>query len=443
MMKLKRHILAVDDNPGVRTALELLLSRRFERVTTVADPSDLNHILSASAPDAVLLDMNFKSAVNNGNEGLYWLSEIKRRNPDIPVILMTAYADIELAVRGIKQGAADFVVKPWDNDRLISTIESLLTFRRKTQQPSEVIMDWGVADEMQALRAFVEKVAPTDANILITGENGTGKEVLAREIHRMSRRAQQSMLTVDMGSLSESLFESELFGHVKGSFTGALSDRRGKLEEASGGTLFMDEIANLPLHLQSKLLTALQSRKVTPIGSNKLTDIDIRLICATNADIDTLVAEGRFREDLLYRINTIRISLPPLRERRADIPVLAERFLKEYAGLYNRPVQSISPEALSLLSSHSWPGNVRELRHAVEKAVIVAEESELRPDDFTLSVPKSASAPQPAADVTLADMEKTMIRAAIDDCNGNLSAAATRLGITRQTLYNKMKRYGI
>lgn len=443
MMKLKRHILAVDDNPGVRTALELLLSRRFERVTTVADPSDLNHILSAGAPDAVLLDMNFKSAVNNGNEGLYWLSEIKRRNPDIPVILMTAYADIELAVRGIKQGAADFVVKPWDNDRLISTIESLLTFRRKTQQPSEVIMDWGVADEMQALRAFVEKVAPTDANILITGENGTGKEVLAREIHRMSRRAQQSMLTVDMGSLSESLFESELFGHVKGSFTGALSDRRGKLEEASGGTLFMDEIANLPLHLQSKLLTALQSRKVTPIGSNKLTDIDIRLICATNADIDTLVAEGRFREDLLYRINTIRISLPPLRERRADIPVLAERFLKEYAGLYNRPVQSISPEALSLLSSHSWPGNVRELRHAVEKAVIVAEESELRPDDFTLSVPKSASAPQPAADVTLADMEKTMIRAAIDDCNGNLSAAATRLGITRQTLYNKMKRYGI
>ncbi len=443
MMKLKRHILAVDDNPGVRTALELLLSRRFERVTTVADPSDLNHILSAGAPDAVLLDMNFKSAVNNGNEGLYWLSEIKRRNPDIPVILMTAYADIELAVRGIKQGAADFVVKPWDNDRLISTIESLLTFRRKTQQPSEVIMDWGVADEMQALRAFVEKVAPTDANILITGENGTGKEVLAREIHRMSRRAQQSMLTVDMGSLSESLFESELFGHVKGSFTGALSDRRGKLEEASGGTLFMDEIANLPLHLQSKLLTALQSRKVTPIGSNKLTDIDIRLICATNADIDTLVAEGRFREDLLYRINTIRISLPPLRERRADIPVLAERFLKEYAGLYNRPVQSISPEALSLLSSHSWPGNVRELRHAVEKAVIVAEESELRPDDFTLSVPKSASASQPAADVTLADMEKTMIRAAIDDCNGNLSAAASRLGITRQTLYNKMKRYGI
>lgn len=304
-------------------------------------------------------------------------------------------------------------------------------------------MDWGVADGMQTLRAFVEKVAPTDANILITGENGTGKEVLAREIHRMSRRAQQSMLTVDMGSLSESLFESELFGHVKGAFTGALSDRRGKLEEASGGTLFMDEIANLPLHLQSKLLTALQSRKVTPIGSNKLTDIDIRLICATNADVDALVAEGRFREDLLYRINTIRINLPPLRDRRADIPVLADRFLKEYAGLYNHPVQSVSPEAISLLSSHSWPGNVRELRHAVEKAVIVAEATELRPEDFTLSGPRANPVTQPAADVTLADMEKTMIRAAIDDCNGNLSAAATRLGITRQTLYNKMKRYGI
>lgn len=443
MMKLKRHILAVDDNPGVRTALELLLNRRFDRVTTVADPSELNHILSSDPPDVVLLDMNFKSAVNNGNEGLYWLSEIKRRNAEIPVILMTAYADIELAVRGIKQGAADFVVKPWDNDRLISTIESLLTFRRKAPQPSGEIMDWGVADGMQTLRAFVEKVAPTDANILITGENGTGKEVLAREIHRMSRRAQQSMLTVDMGSLSESLFESELFGHVKGAFTGALSDRRGKLEEASGGTLFMDEIANLPLHLQSKLLTALQSRKVTPIGSNKLTDIDIRLICATNADVDALVAEGRFREDLLYRINTIRINLPPLRDRRADIPVLADRFLKEYAGLYNHPVQSVSPEAISLLSSHSWPGNVRELRHAVEKAVIVAEATELRPEDFTLSGPRANPVTQPAADVTLADMEKTMIRAAIDDCNGNLSAAATRLGITRQTLYNKMKRYGI
>ena len=234
-MKLKRHILAVDDNAGVRTALELLLSRRFDRVTTIADPSQLSHILASDPPDVVLLDMNFKSAVNNGNEGLYWLSEIKRRNDTVPIILMTAYADIELAVRGIKQGAADFVVKPWDNDRLISTIESLLTFRRHTPQASADGMDWGVTDSMHALRAFVEKVAPTDANILITGENGTGKEVLAKEIHRISRRSRQSMLTVDMGSLSESLFESELFGHVRGAFTGALADRRGKLEEASQG----------------------------------------------------------------------------------------------------------------------------------------------------------------------------------------------------------------
>lgn len=442
-MKLKRHILAVDDNPGVRTALELLLSRRFDRVTTVADPSELSHILSSDPPDVILLDMNFKSAVNNGNEGLYWLSEIKRRNAGIPVILMTAYADIELAVRGIKQGASDFVVKPWDNDRLISAIENQSTFRRKNPPASVEIMDWGVTAGMQDLKAFVEKVAPTDANILITGENGTGKEVLAREIHRISRRAQQSMLTVDMGSLSESLFESELFGHVKGAFTGALSDRKGKLEEASGGTLFMDEIANLPIHLQSKLLTALQSRKVTPIGSNRLIDIDIRLICATNADIDNYVAEGRFREDLLYRINTIRISLPSLRERREDIPVLARRFLKEYAALYNRPVETITPEAMQMLAAHSWPGNVRELRHAVEKAVIVGEGSMLSAADFTLTPSRPQSLSPSSADITLADMEKSMIRAAIDDCQGNLSAAATRLGITRQTLYNKMKRYGI
>lgn len=442
-MKLKRHILAVDDNPGVRTALELLLSRRFDRITTVADPSALSHVLASDPPDVMLLDMNFKSTVNNGNEGLYWLSEIKRRKPEIPVVLMTAYADIELAVRGIKQGAADFIVKPWDNDRLISTIESLLTFRHKVPATSAELMDWGVTDEMQVLRSFVEKVAPTDANILITGENGTGKEVLAREIHRISRRAPQSMLTVDMGSLSESLFESELFGHVKGAFTGALSDRKGKLEEASGGTLFMDEIANLPIHLQSKLLTALQSRKVTPIGSNRLIDTDIRLICATNADIDSYVAEGRFREDLLYRINTIRISLPPLRERREDIPVLAMRFLKEYAALYNRSVEAITPEAMRLLEAHSWPGNVRELRHAVEKAVIVGEGSMLGAADFTLTPSRPQPLSPPSADLTLADMEKTMIRTAIDDCNGNLSAAATRLGITRQTLYNKMKRYGI
>lgn len=442
-MKLKRHILAVDDNAGVRTALELLLSRRFDRVTTIADPSQLSHILASDPPDVVLLDMNFKSAVNNGNEGLYWLSEIKRRNDTVPIILMTAYADIELAVRGIKQGAADFVVKPWDNDRLISTIESLLTFRRHTPQASADGMDWGVTDSMHALRAFVEKVAPTDANILITGENGTGKEVLAKEIHRISRRSRQSMLTVDMGSLSESLFESELFGHVRGAFTGALADRRGKLEEASQGTLFMDEIANLPVHLQSKLLTALQSRKITPIGSNKLIDIDIRLICATNADIDSYVAEGRFREDLLYRINTIRISLPPLRERREDIPVLAGRFLREYAALYNRPVETISPEALQILTAHPWPGNVRELRHSVEKAVIVGEGSMLRPEDFTLTPSRPQTLSQSPADLTLADMEKNMIRSAIHDCQGNLSAAATRLGISRQTLYNKMKRYGI
>ncbi len=442
-MKLKRHILAVDDNRGVRTALELLLSRRFERVTTVAAPELITQAITDDRPDAVLLDMNFRSAVNNGNEGLFWLSEIKRRDPELPVILMTAYADIDLAVKGIKQGADDFIVKPWDNDTLIARIESVLNFKRKPVKPQSDEMVWGNTQEMKELRALVEKIAPTDANVLITGENGTGKEVLAREIHRLSRRASRDMLSVDMGAVAESIFESELFGHKKGAFTGAIADRKGKLEAASGSTLMMDEIANLSLAMQGKLLAALQSRKITPLGGNRSIDIDIRLISATNADIESLIADGRFREDLLYRINTFHLHLPPLRERRADIRSLAERFMHEFSGRYNRQFSTISPDALELLQNYHWPGNIRELRHAVEKAVIIGEGSTLLPSDFSLPAPRQASAQLPTADTTLAEMEHAMIRTAIEECHGNLSAAATRLGITRQTLYNKMRRYGL
>lgn len=442
-MKLKRHILVVDDNRGVLTALELLLPRRFEKVTAISSPDHIYEVINSDRPDAVLLDMNFRSAVNNGNEGLYWLSEIKRVDPDIPVILMTAYAEIDLAVKGIKRGADDFVVKPWDNEKLISRIESVLTHKRKPVSTPDEEMIWGVSTVMRELRALIEKIAPTDANILITGENGTGKEVLAREIHRLSRRASKNMLAIDMGAVTESLFESELFGHKKGAFTGAIADRKGKLAEASGGTILMDEIANLSLALQSKLLVALQSRKVTPVGGNTPVDIDIRLICATNADIEALVSDGRFREDLLYRINTIHVNLPPLRERRPDIEILAGRFMQEFAQRYNRQCTAISPEAVELLRSYPWPGNVRELRHAVEKAVIVGEGTSLLPSDFSLSAPRQTVKTQTSSESTLAEMERSMIGKAIADCHGNLSAAASRLGITRQTLYNKMRRYGL
>lgn len=442
-MKLKRHILVVDDNRGVLTALELLLPRRFEKVTAISSPDHIYEVINSDRPDAVLLDMNFRSAVNNGNEGLYWLSEIKRVDPDIPVILMTAYAEIDLAVKGIKRGADDFVVKPWDNEKLISRIESVLTHKRRPVSTPDEEMIWGVSTVMRELRALIEKIAPTDANILITGENGTGKEVLAREIHRLSRRASKNMLAIDMGAVTESLFESELFGHKKGAFTGAIADRKGKLAEASGGTILMDEIANLSLALQSKLLVALQSRKVTPVGGNTPVDIDIRLICATNADIEALVSDGRFREDLLYRINTIHVNLPPLRERRPDIEILAGRFMHEFTQRYNRQCTAISPEAVELLRSYPWPGNVRELRHAVEKAVIVGEGTALLPSDFSLSAPRQTVKTQTSSESTLAEMERSMIGKAIADCHGNLSAAASRLGITRQTLYNKMRRYGL
>lgn len=444
-MKKFNTLLVVDDNRAVLTAISLLLRNDFEKVVTLPSPVRIDEIMQNEKVDCVLLDMNFNAGLNSGNEGMFQLKRIRERNPKTPVILITAYADIELAVRGIQEGAADFIVKPWENSVLVDKV--LKACRRYRNGQSKVANDapdtmlWGFSEEMCRLRELVIKAAPTEANILITGENGTGKELLAREIHQRSCRASKRCLQVDMGSVTESLFESELFGHVKGSFTNAMTDRTGKIEEASGGTLFLDEIGNLPMHLQSKLLTALQSRRIVRVGSNRPVPVDIRLICATNRNLDAMVADGTFREDLLYRINTIHLHLPPLRERRDDIPILAMRFINHFADIYNRDVKGISPAAEQLLYNYSWHGNIRELRHVIEKAVILSDSDMLTPDVF--SSLQRETVPVQSQPSTLEDMERVMIAEAIRLCNGNLSAASTRLGITRQTLYNKMKRYGL
>lgn len=444
-MKKFNTLLVVDDNHAVLTAISLLLRNDFEKVVTLPSPVRIDEIMQSEKVDCVLLDMNFNAGLNSGNEGMFQLKRIRERNPKTPVILITAYADIELAVRGIQEGAADFIVKPWENSVLVDKVlKACRRYRNGQSKTANDVPDrmlWGFSEEMCPLRELVIKAAPTEANILITGENGTGKELLAREIHQRSCRASKRCLQVDMGSVTESLFESELFGHVKGSFTNAMTDRTGKIEEASGGTLFLDEIGNLPMHLQSKLLTALQSRRIVRVGSNRPVPVDIRLICATNRNLDAMVADGTFREDLLYRINTIHLHLPPLRERRDDIPILAMRFINHFADIYNRDVKGISPAAEQLLYNYSWHGNIRELRHVIEKAVILSDSDMLTPDVF--SSLQRETVPVQSQPSTLEDMERVMIAEAIRLCNGNLSAASTRLGITRQTLYNKMKRYGL
>lgn len=452
-------LLVVDDNRNILTSLQYLLGEYFERVITIDSPVTIPTLLNREAVDIVLLDMNFSSGINSGNEGLYWLREIKRLRPQTEVVLFTAYADINLAVTGIKEGAADFVVKPWENARLVQTLQeaySRIVEARKGKKKTAVApvasdagMYWGNSQAIRPLRMLVEKVSTTDANILITGENGTGKDMLAREIHRLSNRKEGPMIAVDMGAITESLFESELFGHVKGSFTDAHTDRIGRFEAADGGTLFLDEIANLPYHLQAKLLTAIQKRCFVKVGSNTQQPTNIRLICATNRNLEDMVRNGEFREDLLYRINTIHLHIPALRERKEDILPLAKRFLEQYARQYGRQVQAFSPEAARRLLEHPWYGNIRELQHTVEKAVILSDSDELRGDMLQLA--STASGPEPVAGNaeaevpfhTLDEMERSMVKRAIDQCEGNLSQAAAMLGITRQTLYNKMKRYGL
>ncbi len=440
-------IIIVDDNKGVLTAVQLLLKNHFSKTITLSSPVSLSSVLREENPEVVLLDMNFTSGINNGNEGLFWLHEIKRQYPNLPVVLFTAYADIDLAVRGIKEGATDFIVKPWDNQKLVETLLNAASQakegkkkNRKKENPSIAAMYWGESSAMQQLRMLVEKVATTNANILITGENGTGKEMLAREIHALSSRYKETMVSVDMGAITESLFESELFGHVKGSFTDAHADRTGKFEAANHSSLFLDEIGNLPYHLQAKLLTAIQQRSIVRVGSNEPVPVDIRLICATNRNLQGMVDKGEFREDLLYRINTIHVEIPPLRNRREDIVPLAERFITRFCKQYDKAPISLTASACEKLTAHSWYGNIRELEHAIEKAVIICDGNSIPAEMFQL-VQKTEIQQTEAS--TLEEMEKAMIRKALDKCRGNLSAVASQLGITRQTLYNKMKKFGL
>ncbi len=453
---VKGRLLIVDDNNSILSALEILLQDDFEEVKAIASPNQLPSLIENGAYDVVLLDMNFSAGVNTGNEGLYWLSRIQELRPDMEVVLFTAYGDVELAVKALKKGASDFILKPWDNEKLRTTLKNVYKLqqskkeikqlkRRESALKSEVKKEkyFIVAQSPQMLKILnlVRRVAKTDANVLITGDNGTGKELIARELHRHSKRSDEIIVNVDMGAISESLFESELFGHKKGSFTDAREDRTGKIENASGGTLFLDEIGNLPLHLQPKLLAVLQNRTVTPIGSNKPVPVDIRLVCATNQNLEAMVFDGTFREDLLYRINTIHIEIPPLRERKEDIIATAEYFLKIYCNKYRKTCEKISQAGLTKLAGYQWPGNVRELQHTIEKAVILSEKDELSPEDFFFK-PVIQSGGD-VFDGTIEEMERQMITKALQKESANMSAAAEKLGITRQTLYNKIKKYNL
>lgn len=435
-------LLIVDDNKSVLTSLELLLENEFGKVETVTDPNRIVPVLEKSAVDLVILDMNFSVGFNTGNEGLFWLQRIHELKPALPVIMLTAYGDIDLAVRSLKKGAADFILKPWNNDSLMEKIRATLRESRRQRPvrpvkgPGEPAMIIGHSPAMMKIVRLITKVAKTDANILICGENGTGKEILAREIHRLSLRSRREMLNVDMGAISASLFESELFGHEKGAFTDARESRVGKFEAASGSTLFLDEIGNLSLELQAKLLAALQNREITRLGSNRKIPIDIRLIAATNRNLHEMVRQNLFREDLFYRINTIQIEIPPLRHRKEDIAVFADYFLKKYADRYGRTGLALHPKALAKLESHNWPGNIRELQYTMEKAVILAEKAVIGPTDLSLHPDRTFSFDKVPR---LKEVERKAILAAMSQNAENLTATARQLGISRQTLYNKLK----
>ena len=448
-MAKQGRLIIVDDNRGILSAVKLLTEKHFASVVGLSSPNLLISELRLQGADVVLLDMNFTAGINSGNEGLYWLKQVVEKFPETKVVLFTAYADIDLAVKSMQFGAVDFVVKPWDNDRLIASLRNAYNMsqgeNRKRKKESnardEVPMFWGQSEAMSRVRDVVDKVAVTDANILITGENGTGKEVLAREIHRRSLRRQSPMVSIDMGAIPESLFESELFGHKKGAFTDAHSDREGKFLTASGGTLFLDEIGNLSQQSQQKMLVALQNRSIVPLGSDEAVAVDIRLIAATNRDLFKMVGEGDFRQDLLYRINTIHIELPPLRQRKEDILPLAEIFLTRYANRYNKGELRFTEEAQQALKEYVWEGNIRELQHTVEKAVIMAENRDV--DVEQLCLQPIALSSQKAEGSTLEEMERRMISEAIASSDGNMTTVAQQLGISRQTLYNKIKRYGL
>jgi two-component system, NtrC family, response regulator HydG len=451
-------ILVVDDNEDLLLAARLFLKQHFLLVHTEQDPEKIPALLRNETYDVILLDMNFTLDATSGNEGFKWLERILQMDPSAVVILITAYGDVETAVRAVKAGATDFVLKPWQNEKLLATINSALSLRlsrlevdrlrsRQKQMSADIDQKFhdmiGVSPPMQAVFATIAKVAATDANVLILGENGTGKELVARALHRQSPRAREVFINVDMGAVVESLFESELFGHVKGAFTDAREDRAGRFELASGGTLFLDEIGNLPLAMQAKLLNVLESRRVTRVGSHVAREIDIRLICATNTPIYDLVARGEFRQDLLYRVNTVEIRLPPLRERAGDIALLAAHFLGVYARKYKKTVTGIGPAAMKKLERYQWPGNIRELRHTLERAVILSEASVLQPADFLF--PESGREAEGIVfeSYHLEEVEKIVVRKALKKHDGNISHAARELGITRTSLYRRMEKYGL
>jgi DNA-binding NtrC family response regulator len=449
-------ILVVDDNKNVLSSLRILLENYFASVYMLSNPNQLPAKLKEISPDIVLLDMNFSAGINSGNEGIFWLSEIKKIDADLPVVLFTAYADISLAVRGLKEGASDFVVKPWDNAKLLATLQSAYSLRqsrkevKRLREKQEAFNNshfrdndvcWGKSLAMQELRAMVEKVAKTNANVLITGENGTGKEVVAREIHRLSQRSSEVFVAVDMGAITGTLFESEFFGSMKGAFTDSKADRAGKFEAAHEGTLFLDEIGNLEYSLQVKLLNVLQSRQVTRLGGNKPVPVDVRLLCATNRNLFQMVNDNLFREDLLYRINTILIEMPPLRNRKEDIPLLASFFLSKYVSQYGKKGLKIAASAADKLESYHWPGNIRELQHAIEKAVILCDGDELQPADFVLR--KQEGNNINLGNLTLDEAEKMLISQSMKRNSGNMSVIAAELGVSRPTLYSKIKKYGL
>ena len=451
-------ILIIDDDEDVLIAAKLLLKKHAKEVIIEKNPKKIPFLMNNGTYDVILLDMNFSHDTTSGKEGFYWLEQILQADPKAVVILITAFGDVEMAVKALKEGATDFVLKPWQNEKLIATLSSAIKLKQsykeveklksaKKQLEDDISKPFndiiGDSPAMKNVFSIIDKVAGTDANVLILGENGTGKELVARALHKRSLRKDNVFVGVDMGAITETLFESELFGHKKGAFTDAKEDRAGRFEVASGGSLFLDEIGNLSMPLQSKLLTVLQSRQVTRIGTNKPMDIDIRLICATNMPVYEMVAENTFRQDLLYRINTVEIHLPPLRDRQDDINLLADHFVKVYSEKYRKPLKKLAPSTHKKLSKYSWPGNIRELQHAIERAIIMSEGNVLMPEDFFFLVQKQDSQNEAVDNLNLDDVEKNVILRAINKHSGNISKAAKELGLTRASLYRRLEKHGL
>ncbi len=451
-------ILIVDDDEDILLAAKMLLKKYAASVVIEQNPKKIPFLINNETFDVILMDMNFSEETTSGKEGMFWLKEIIQKDPKSVVIMITAYGGVELAVEALKEGATDFILKPWQNEKLIATITAASKLRDsykevtqlkqvKKQLTDEINLPFGTmlgnSAGMKNVLNIIDKVAKTDANVLILGENGTGKELVARALHRQSQRTEKDFIGVDMGAITETLFESELFGHKKGAFTDAKDDRVGRFEIANGGTLFLDEIGNLPMNLQAKLLAVLQNREIVPLGSNKIIPINIRLICATNMPINQMIVEQKFRQDLLYRINTVEINLPPLRERGDDIRILADYFIDMYCKKYSKPLKRISDAAFNKLHKYHWPGNIRELQHAIERVMIMTENTVVQADDFFFLNPKASNTENPADSFNLDDLEKTAIEKVLLKHGGNISKAAKELGLTRASLYRRLEKYGL